>query len=289
MSERIAVGVDGSEEALAAVDWGADEAALRDAELRLVFASRWEKHPNAVQPSAGDQQELARRLLGEAEDRVRARHPGLAMASETVEDAPAAALLDAAAEALLLVVGSQGLGAGGGFWTGSVAQAAVAEARGPVVLVRPAGAAAGDGQGQGQEIVLGLDVRHPHEELLAFAFDSAVRRGAPLRIVHAWHFPAGIMHQSAEDGRDTGPQAERSAELAATVRPWRGRFPGVEVTEQVVAGRAGEHLTRAVSPATGLLVVGKRARRASVGPHIGSVTHAAIHHAACPVAVVPHS
>ncbi|NDZ98224.1 universal stress protein, partial [Streptomyces sp. SID10116] len=37
------------------------------------------------------------------------------------------------------------------------------------------------------------------------------------------------------------------------------------------------------------LVVGRRARRAPVGARIGSVAHAVLHHAPCPVAVVPHA
>ncbi|WP_159062512.1 universal stress protein, partial [Streptomyces caniscabiei] len=37
----VVVGVDGSEPSLRAVDWAADEAALRGAPLRLVYASLW--------------------------------------------------------------------------------------------------------------------------------------------------------------------------------------------------------------------------------------------------------
>jgi nucleotide-binding universal stress UspA family protein len=43
----IAVGVDGSEPSLRAVDWAADEAALRGAPLRLVYASLWERNEGA--------------------------------------------------------------------------------------------------------------------------------------------------------------------------------------------------------------------------------------------------
>ncbi|MFF1323610.1 universal stress protein [Streptomyces chartreusis] len=37
-----------------------------------------------------------------------------------------------------------------------------------------------------------------------------------------------------------------------------------------------------------LVVVGRRSRRAQIGGHVGPVTHALLHHAAAPVAVVPH-
>ncbi|WP_406415989.1 universal stress protein [Streptomyces sp. NBC_00873] len=41
MSQRIAVGLDGSAESVAAAHWGAREALLRDAPLNLVHAEEW--------------------------------------------------------------------------------------------------------------------------------------------------------------------------------------------------------------------------------------------------------
>jgi len=38
-----------------------------------------------------------------------------------------------------------------------------------------------------------------------------------------------------------------------------------------------------------LMVVGRRAQRSAVGSRIGSVAHSVLHHAPCPVAVVPPS
>ena len=37
-----------------------------------------------------------------------------------------------------------------------------------------------------------------------------------------------------------------------------------------------------------LVVVGRRTRRSPLGPHIGPVAHAVLHHAKAPVAVVAH-
>jgi nucleotide-binding universal stress UspA family protein len=44
MDRPVVVGVDGSEPGLRAVDWAADEAALRGLPLRLVYASLWERY-----------------------------------------------------------------------------------------------------------------------------------------------------------------------------------------------------------------------------------------------------
>ncbi|MFK4104276.1 universal stress protein [Streptomyces sp. NPDC019531] len=62
---------------------------------------------------------------------------------------------------------------------------------------------------------------------------------------------------------------------------------GVEVTEEAVIGQAGPHLADASRNAS-LVVVGRKNRHASLGPHIGPVAHEVLHHASAPVVVVPH-
>jgi nucleotide-binding universal stress UspA family protein len=53
-------------------------------------------------------------------------------------------------------------------------------------------------------------------------------------------------------------------------------------------GSAGQVLLSLAERAQ-LMVVGRRVRHSAVGGRIGSVAHAVMHHAPCPVAVVPHS
>jgi nucleotide-binding universal stress UspA family protein len=279
MSRPIVVGVDESDGSLAAVDWAADEAALRGTALRLVNATRWAEHQlPAVRVSHEDRASQAQGVLGAMEERVRSRRPELAMTAEEIEDSPARVLLEAASRADLLIVGSHELGSAGGFILGSVGQEVVADAKQPVVLVRPDyrddshGAPGADGQGK---VVLGLDVTDARDELMEFAFDCAARRDVPLCIVHSWHDPFFHHHRAASDG-DSGTRAEMASALSRAVRPFRDRFPAVKVFEDAAPGR----------PDARLVVVGRRL--AASGSHIGSVTHAAIHHAACPVAVVPH-
>ncbi|MGV9897007.1 universal stress protein, partial [Streptomyces tendae] len=64
--------------------------------------------------------------------------------------------------------------------------------------------------------------------------------------------------------------------------------PDVPVVEHVEMGSAGQVLL-SVSANAQLMVVGRRARRTAVGARIGSVAHGVLHHAECPVAVVPHT
>ncbi|MFJ5830737.1 universal stress protein [Streptomyces sp. NPDC093089] len=283
MSRPVTVGVDGSEGSAAAVDWAADEAALRGDGLRLVYATRWAEHQlGAMKVSHEDRAGAAEGVLAETERRVGSRQPDLAMTADEVEDAPVSVLLTAAAEAELLVVGSHGLGSVRGFVVGSVGQEVVAGAQRPVVLVRPGyekDSSGASGGGNRRKVVLGLDVNDVKDELLDFAFDFAGRHRAPLEIVHTWH--ESFVHHPGAAAKD-----ERATALAAAVRPFRDRFPATEVAEVSAHGRAAEHLVEAASDAR-MVVVGRR--RAARGAHIGSVTHAVMHHATCPVAVVPHA
>ncbi|MFD5424792.1 universal stress protein [Streptomyces sp. NPDC127084] len=280
MSLPIAVGVDGSGESMAAIDWAADEAALRGTSLRLVYASRWQEHRlQAVKPTREAQAEEDRSLLAAAEQRARTRRPGVSASPEETEDAPARLLVGVGAESELLVLGSSALGSASGFVVGSVGQEVVADAKRPVVLVRPGYGE--DGPAEGGKIVVGLDIGHGDggAELLEFAFDFAAKHDAPLHILHSWHAPA-FHHREAE------VSGERESELAAAVRPYRDKSPRVEVTEDAAPGRPADRIVESAAHAA-LVVVGRR--RAARGSHIGSVAHAVLHHAGCPVAVVPHS
>ncbi|XES01249.1 universal stress protein [Streptomyces sp. S1D4-11] len=89
---------------------------------------------------------------------------------------------------------------------------------------------------------------------------------------------------------ENGPEllAEHERAVVATLRPWCEKFPEVAVTETVTEGRAGGELIHA-SASAALLVVGRRVRETRLGTHLGSVAHAVLHHAPCPVAVVPHA
>ncbi|MGW3498527.1 universal stress protein [Streptomyces sp. NPDC001020] len=272
MFPAVAVGLDGSPESLAAADWAAREALLRGAELRIVHAGDQPPHDQVsfTGPSA--------HMLLEVRTALMDRHPGLWVAAHQVPGPSVAALSAAADDAGLLVLGTRGPGRAAGLLLGSVARAVVARAERPVVLVRagdgatdthmasPLGTASGGSPYH--DVVVGLGLRDFHDAVLAVAFEAASRRAAALRVVQGRNTPAD------------------SAAVTA-LRSWRERFPAVEVIEQSVIGTAGSHLADASRDAS-LVVVGHRSRPATVGPHIGPVTHAVLRHAVAPVVVVPH-
>ncbi len=75
--------------------------------------------------------------------------------------------------------------------------------------------------------------------------------------------------------------------LTAVLKVWRDKYAEAEVAETVTEGRPQSVVVRASTGAS-LLVVGRRMTERPTGPRTGPVTHAAIHHVGCPVAIVPH-
>ena len=299
MLPPVIAGIDGSVESLAAADWAAREAARRDLPLRLTHVWNWHPCQEDGEPVTAAQRHQAARVLRQAKERVRTVAPNIRPYDEQVEGPATAALLKAAEESELLVLGSRGLSGVTGFLVGSVAQGVVARATRPVVLVRGGEEAAdehlpaGDGRPSVltgyRDVILGVDLGDPCDTVIAFAFEAARLRGARLRVVHAWQPPSPLGLGPGEIGLVSGPQraGEWLGFLSAVLQVWRDKYPGVEVAETVVEGRARSALLRAASGAS-LLVVGRHLTDRPAGPRIGPVTHAAIHHVGCPVAVVPH-
>jgi nucleotide-binding universal stress UspA family protein len=290
MTGPITAGVDGTDESLAALAWAAREAVRRDLALRVVHAWRFQSAAAAEVADRDAQEQWVRASVQQAVAEVAERHPGLPVTTDVVEGDAVETLAAALAESEMLVLGSRGHGVVVGFLLGSVGQQVIAEATRPVVLVR-----AGDQPSTevaGHEIVVG---QHGAPEdsapALRFAFETAAARGATVRAVRAWTLPPVFSYSPAslkllDDAGGLEPY-ERKA-LAAALAPWRERFPDVPVVEHVEIGSAGQVLL-SVSGRAQLMVVGRRAHRTAVGARIGSVAHGVLHHADCPVAVVPHA
>ncbi|MFF5938874.1 universal stress protein [Streptomyces sp. NPDC012508] len=289
MSREIVAGVDGSTESLAAADWAAREASHRGLALRLVHAWRWQPLDLPLTQDPAHQERMAAEVVREAESAIASRFPGLALSAEVLPDTPVAALLSTEKRAEMLVIGSRGYGAVAGFLLGSYGQQIIAGATGPVVAVRAHGDEEPDPEGG--EIVVGqLGGPEDSAPALGFAFETAAARGASIRAVRAWSLPSLYTYSPgsmalADEAGGLVPYEQKA--LREALAPWRERYPDVRVTEQVEIGSAGQVLLTSSGGAR-LLVVGRRARRGAIGPRIGSVAHAALHLAPCPVAVVPH-
>ncbi|MEU5665571.1 universal stress protein [Streptomyces longwoodensis] len=307
MVRTVVAGLDGSHESRAAAEWAAREATLRGLPLKIVHV--WEPMPEFLAQAhlLGTETEAhwRERIPREAADGIRLRHPGLAVTMEQIPGRAGEVLPEAAEDADLLVLGSRALSGVGGFLVGSVGHAVVAHTEVPVVLVR-AGEQADDEHERDpvghpsaatrfRSVVAGIDITNSADSadsadaVLAFAFEEADRRATDLEVVHSWSPPPCSAYALAADPeRRDGTARQQAARLTDVLSPWRRKFPAVEVIARSRVGSAADHLGAAALRAS-LLVVGRRIRRHALGTHIGPVTHAVLHHAPVPVAVVAHA
>ncbi|MEE1786104.1 universal stress protein [Streptomyces sp. SP17BM10] len=282
MTPPVLAGVDGSTGSTAAARWAAGEAEHRGVPLRLVHAWPWLTDGRNAMAEPDHLPAAAERVLADAAAELRAAHPGLEVRTDVVLDAPVDGLVAAAEEAGLLVVGSRGRGGFAGLMLGSVGMAVAARSSVAVVVVReqqPVG---------GSDVVVGVDAQEPDEDVLGFAFAEAARRGARVRAVHGWDLPpvfayAGWVPQAAEISQ---LEAMEEKMLSLAMAGQRELHPDVEVVEEVRLGAAGSLVEASAEAA--LVVVGRKRRRIELGPRLGRIAHAVLHHAKAPVAVVPH-
>ncbi|MEV7687043.1 universal stress protein [Streptomyces bungoensis] len=288
MPPVVIAGLDGSPESLAAARWAADEAQHRGLPLHLLHA--WPLlAPEPVQVSAEvDQNYWAKRLVRTAEAELRARHPNLTVVGDLVADDAQHALLQAAAESEMIVLGSRGIEPAESYFLGDVSMPVVARAERPVVLVRAEPREAGPPRAVPGRVVVALKLHGSCDDLLDFAFHTAAARGAALMAVHGRSVPLharvpwGVDHDVTDEmTRDAHEQVSR------ILRPWREKYPLVEVAAGVRLESPAKAVVQAARGAV-LLVVGRRRHRPGLAPRLGPVAQAAIHHALCPVAVVPH-
>jgi nucleotide-binding universal stress UspA family protein len=139
----ILVGLDGSDNSQKALDWAVKHAALEHAPLTVlavheVAASAWTGNP-IIYPEDRPEEEKARQAAQEAVNKAVGELGGSGPESVTVRAVsgqPAQALIEASADADLVVVGSRGAGGFANLLTGSVSSKVVNHAACPVVVVR---------------------------------------------------------------------------------------------------------------------------------------------------------
>ncbi|MFF7475757.1 universal stress protein [Streptomyces sp. NPDC008092] len=287
MALPLVVGIDGSDGSLLAVDWAVDEAARHDLPLRLVYASRWERYEAGV-PSEDTERPservLAEHIVASAVERAAQRCPDVQVTADILPDDPVYALLHEGDTAHALVTGSRGRGELTGLLLGSVGLAVAARARCPVIVVR------GDGTGPAgghERILLGAGEPDTAGEAVRFAFQEAEARACALYVVRAWRCPAHeVGNQVALAELARRHEGKASALLDALLREAMAAHPKVRVRSVTAEGPAHRILVDR-SAAADLVVVGARRWHGHLGLHLGRVAHTLLHHAACPVAVVP--
>ncbi len=197
MTERISplvvVGVDGSDDGLRAVRFGAGTVLRYGGELLLVnavddtlMAGAWGVvyDPEVLQSAGATANEQAKDValgMGVTEDRIR---------TEVVMGSPGGVMSRLSEVADLVVVGRRAASGLERMFVGSTSVAVVANASCPVVVI--SAAAHPDPVGQKGVVGVGLQTDPGSEALLEAGFLQAERLGSRLEIIHAIQPPVGL-------------------------------------------------------------------------------------------------
>jgi nucleotide-binding universal stress UspA family protein len=288
-------GYDGSDHARLAVWWAAGEAASRGWGLTVVESVDWPimgtlpPAATPMPPSSAlllDEQTLrdrAERELAEGTREIRRARPDLDLDTRVELGRAAEALARVAGATDLVVIGSSGRTALPRMLLGSTAAELVHTCDRPIVVVRDSK----DPRGQGGRVVVGVDGSPTSARAIGFAFDFALRHGCDLVAVHAWSDlpldalePVRVWDEDMSEVRDKGEQL-----LAESLSGYPDRYPDVAVRRVVSFDRPAHALLEHAEDAA-LLVVGSHGHGAVRSVLVGSVSHAVIYHAPCPVAVL---
>jgi nucleotide-binding universal stress UspA family protein len=290
MTGPVVVGVDDFEHSDRLIAVAAREADLRGTALWLAHAYHsFTPATQGVPPGYAPEQILHDTVVEQLTSlaaEVRVGHPGLHVKTAAMAGPAATALAQLADRASLLVVGGRGRGGVTGQLLGSVSLGVLAHARCPVLVAR------GSYERNTQRVMLGIDVHQDPRtgpEVLEFAFKEAAHRKARLYAFYAWEDPANSYAYGAKifARADHLAALERGREkLKAALTPWQEMFPEAPVTSEVLAGLPAKLLVEATE-LTDLLVIGGGAYEDRDGMRVGAIAHTVLHHASCPVAIVP--
>lgn len=256
---RILVGFDGSMGSAAAAEWAAREAIARGSSLQVVMAQTMD---DAVDFSGiGARQTSQLRRLAAQFERL---YPGLELDLVTTVADPRDALLAAAQQADLLVIGAHESGAVRQLLFGSVERTAARRSPCPVVVVKGNGA-----RRPIHRIVVGVDGSSAADAALVWAARECDVHQAELIVIHGWD-----RAECRGDAQQVVDEAVRVGQ-GLTESPVRGELFDGDGTPALVAA----------SLDADLLAIGSRGRSGFKTILFGSVALAVAEQSACPVAV----
>lgn len=290
-TNRIVVGVDGSEGGRHAFAWAVAEAGRRHATLEAVHA--WTA-PVAVAPLGavalpGDEEAFEEaanatvdELLAEVADQAAAA--GVAIDRQVVQGHATTVLLERAEQADLLVVGSRGHGAFMGMLLGSIAHQCLHHATGPVAVVPPTAEVPADGA-----VVVGVDGSEESWAAARWATEEAGIRAGRLLVVHGWWTPyavppVGVAISPVETEEFEADTRRMLTDMMDGIVEQAEHKPAEVVLEAVEEVAAKAIIDR--SEGAAMAVVGSRGRGGFAGLLLGSVSQQVVHHAHCATVVI---
>ncbi len=285
--DRIVAGIDGSEASRQAAHWAAREAALRKVGLTLVSAILPPVSSAGFGPGLPvslDALEQIRQVTDQQLAQVAESLEANDIATHAQIGSPAGVLLEASESALMVVIGSRGLGGFRGLMLGSVSAQVAAHADCPVVVVRD------EAPDAKPKVVVGVDGSDASQDAVAFAFELASRHGWTIQALHAWDVPSYdlLVVPNAPIPVPMSETIDDEARLAAELLAgFRADYPEVAVDIQVIRQSPAKALLEAGKDASAI-VVGTRGHGQVMSALLGSVSNTVLHKAEVPVIVVPH-
>lgn len=292
--QGLIVGVDGSPSALAAVQWAARDAEMRNVALKIVHvvapivtgaAQGWSGVP-IPDDYAQLQEDQATQAIEQAHATAVAAAPSHAdrISSEILHEPTVPALVELSKHAEMLVVGCRGHGGVTQVLLGSVSAGAAHYAHCPVAVIHhddPATTPAPDAP-----VVVGIDGSPTSELAAEIAFDEASRRGVDLVALHAWSDmnSVGIARVGWAPIEWRNIKVQEEELLAERLCGWTDRYPDVVVHKDVVCDQPALRLIKQAAKAQ-LVVVGSHGRGGFPGMLLGSVSTAVVNAARIPVII----
>jgi nucleotide-binding universal stress UspA family protein len=282
----VVVGYDATQHSDAALDWAVRYATDHGRPLLIVHAAGVPVVYDTFSGTNESRKEMriaGRQTTDRGLVRVRERAPALEVDVHMALGNAHDALLSAAAEADLLVVGSRGRGSIASLLLGSVSVDVSSHAPCPVVVVRPEKDRARFGPYVGR-IVVGVDGSDASMAALDFAYELASTEFKPLAIVHAWG-ASGVYKDLMSYEARLETAEEHELQVAESIAGYAEKYPDVMATQHQDEDDPSRTLVTASEDAD-TIVVGSRGRHDAAAVVFGSVSRFVVEHAHCPVIVV---
>lgn len=289
----VVVGVDGGAASSGALRYAVSEAVRRHARLRLVhvmplvpLAPVTPMTPYAPMAAGGSDTQveiraLAMGVLSNARQTAEELAPELPVETMLGHGSSARVIVEAAADAQLVVVGRETRHGVERLFVGATTAGVAARASCDVAVVPQDWT----GEHPRGRVVVGIKDQSRAHELLGTAFAEASARGASLTLVTAWTMADPYLDHIEPRVHTADWEEQGRTALGELTADWRAVYPEVAVEVRVQHGRAARVLHEQSQDAD-LLVVARHRSALHGHGHLGGVAYALVQSADVPVLVV---
>jgi len=265
----IVVGIDGSQAAIRAAEWAVDEALSREVPLRLiqVIPEHVEPAPFAAVGSVPMEREYAETALRIASAEVEAAGKPVKVETAILQGDIAETLVAESRDAVMVCVGSLGIGRFAKALLGSTAAELAEAAHCPVAIIRTQQS---HPKPDSALIVVAVEDTPGNDKVVEQAMKEAQLRNAPVLAIGAWRSDIAEMSHDELDRR---------------TQVWERRYPGVNVHSASTHTDVSDFLA-AMDRRIQLAVIGS-SETDQLAHLIGPHKHPVLGHADCSVLIVP--